>query len=47
MTANNFGSMSDMFSTLYKLICFIVSIKLLFVMYLLGPLIIDQLFFYQ
>ena len=30
MVANNFVSMSDMFSTYYELICFIVSIKLLF-----------------
>ena len=45
MATNNSGSMPGMFPTHYELICFIISIKLLFVMYLLDLLIIDQWFF--
>ena len=44
MAANNFESMSGMFSTKYELICFIISIKLLFCNIFIGSLIIDQLF---
>ena len=36
MVANNSGSMSGMFSTQYELICFIVSIKLLFYNVFIG-----------
>ena len=44
MAVNNFGSMLGMLSTQYKLICFIISIKLLFCnIFILF--IIDQLFF--
>ena len=47
MVANNFGFMPSMFSTQYELIWFIILINLLFCNDLLGPLIIDQLFFDQ
>ena len=43
MAANNSGFISGMFSTYYGLICFIVSIKLLF---FFNLLIIDQLCFW-
>ena len=45
MVVNNFGSMLDMFSTHYELLCFFIQLKLLFLIHLLGLLIIDQLFF--
>ena len=41
---NNFGSMIGMFSIYYELICFIVSINLLFCNIFIGLLIIDQFF---
>ena len=44
MITNNSRSMADMFSTLYELICFFVQKNYYFAMYLLGLLIIDQLF---
>ena len=44
MTTNNSRSMRGMFSTLYELICFFVQKNYYFAMYLLGLLIIDQLF---
>ena len=47
MTTNNSGSISCMFSTQYELICFIISIKLLFCNIFIGHLIIDQLFLDQ
>ena len=43
MVANNSRSMSCMLSTQYELICFIVSIKILFCNVFIGYLIIDQL----
>ena len=45
MTINNSEFMPSMFIIHYELICFIISIKLLFCIYLLGLLIVDQLFF--
>ena len=44
MTTNYSRSMLGILSTQYELICFIVSIKLLFCIYLLDHLIINQLF---
>ena len=47
MTANNYESMLGMLSTQYGLICFIISINLLFYNIFIGPLIIDELFLVQ
>ena len=44
MTTNNFGSMPSMFFYLVRIDMFLCLIKLFFVMYLLGLLIVDQLF---
>ena len=44
MTTKNSGSMLGMFSTYRELICFFIQSNYYFVIYLLGLLIIDQLF---
>ena len=44
MTTNNFGSIPSMLFTQYKLICFFVSIKLLFYNIFIGFFIINKLF---
>ena len=43
MIANNFEFMPGLLSTQYKLVCFTVSIKLLFCNVFIGFLIVDQL----
>ena len=47
MTANNYESMLAMLSIQYELICFIISINLLFYNIFIGPLIIVELFLVQ